>query len=223
VRYEDRWYHWVTNRALRDLIEQGAVRSEVRPLKTGGSAHVMWHRRHRYSRRDAKALITLIEEYADPNIGGAIGLHGELMVLEGFARRAYVMRGRNTRSFRGKDWTYTEHELDFIFERESVAYGIEVKNTLGYMDHEELLIKISMCKELGLRPVFAARMLPKSWIKEIVDAKGFALIMKYQLYPITHKDLARRVAKELGLPVDAPKALQDGTMDRFERWHDKNV
>ena len=47
--------------------------------------------------------------------------------------------------------------------------------------------------------------------------------MKYQLYPITHKDPARRVAKELALPVDTAKALQDGTMDRFERWHEKLV
>src|SRR5690349_11408911 len=72
VRYEERWYHWVTNRALRDLIERGLLRSEVRTLNTGGTAHLMWHRRHRYSRRDAKALAALIEEYADPNIGGAI-------------------------------------------------------------------------------------------------------------------------------------------------------
>lgn len=76
-----------------------------------------------------------------------------------------------------------------------------------------------MSKVLGLRPLFAARMLPKAWIKEIVDAGGFALILKYQLYPVTHRELARRVSKEFGLPVDSPKALQEGTMDRFERWH----
>ena len=74
-----------------------------------------------------------------------------------------------------------------------------------------------------MRPVFAARMLPKSWVKEVVDAGGFALIMKYQLYPWAHRDLARRVRDELGLPVDAPRALQDGTMDRFMRWHRPNV
>jgi len=65
-------------------------------------------------------------------------------------------------------------------------------------------------------------MLPKTWIKQVVDAGGFALIMKWQLYPYTHRDLAKRVKAELGLPVDAPKALEDGTMARFERWHREN-
>jgi hypothetical protein len=167
--------------------------------------------------------VQIVEEYSDPNIGGALGLQGEALVLEGFARRQFVMMGRNTQEFGPVRWRRTEHDLDFIFERDGTAYGVEVKNTLGYMPHDELLIKIEMCEELGVRPVFAARMLPKSWVKEVVDAGGFALIMKYQLYPWAHRDLARRVRDELGLPVDAPRALQDGTMDRFMRWHRPNV
>ncbi|MGH8067564.1 MAG: hypothetical protein ACRERE_20500 [Candidatus Entotheonellia bacterium] len=31
--------------------------------------------------------------------------------------------------------------------------------------------------------------------------------------------LATRVARELGLPVDAPRALAAGTMERCLRWH----
>ncbi len=60
-----------------------------------------------------------------------MGLHGEMMVLEGFARSEFVMRGRNTREFRGRLWIETENNLDFIFERDGQAYGVEVKNTLG--------------------------------------------------------------------------------------------
>ena len=56
-------------------------------------------------------------------------------------------------------------------------------------------------------------------MKEIVDAGGLALILKCQLYPWSQRDLARRVRQELGLPVDAPRALEEGTMDRFLRWH----
>ncbi len=66
-------------------------------------------------------------------------------------------------------------------------------------------------------------MLPKVWVHEVWQAGGFALILKYQLYPLAHKDLARRVALGLGLPVDAPRALQDGTMKRFLDWHRKNL
>lgn len=219
VMNEAQWFHWVTNRALRGLIARGAIKSEVRGLKTGGSIHLMWHRSHRYYRRDAARLVQLVEAYADPNIGAALGLHGEMMVLEGFARHEFVMRGRNTRSFNGRTWTASGHDLDFIFEKDGTAYGIEVKNTLGYMDYAELDTKIDLCLDLGLRPVFAVRMLPKSWVNQVFHASGFALILKYQLYPWTHRGLARQVREELGLPVDAPRALADGTMERFERWH----
>ncbi|MEW6059808.1 MAG: hypothetical protein AB1551_06675 [Actinomycetota bacterium] len=193
VMHEDRWFHWVTNRALRGLVASGAIKSEARALESGGSIHLMWHRAHRYYRRDAARVVKVVEAYADPNIGAALGLHGELMVLEGFARHEFVMRGRNTRSFGGRTWVRTRHDLDFIFEKGGKAYGVEVKNTLGYMEHEELDIKIRLSLDLGLKPVFAARMLPKSWVYEVVRAGGFALILKYQLYPWAHRDLARRV------------------------------
>ncbi len=141
------------------------------------------------------------------------------MILEGFARRQFVMRARNTNVFENIAWTETAHDLDFIFEKDGLAYGIEVKNTLGYMPYEELVVKIELCETLGLRPIFAVRMLPKTWAYEIVQAGGYALILKYQLYPWTHRELARRVREEFGLPVDAPRALGEGTMDRFVRWH----
>lgn len=223
VHHEDKWYHWITNRAVRELVVSKAVKDETRPLATGGSVHLLWHRGHRYYRRDATRVVRLVEEYANPNIGGAVGLHGEHMVLEGFARRQFVMRGRHAKGYESRTWTTTAHDLDFIFERDSVAYGVEVKNTLGYMDYDELKAKIQMCQFLGVKPLFAARMLPKSWINEVIDSGGFALILKYQLYPLAHRELARRVRSELGLPVDTPKALAEGTMDRFVRWHEKSL
>jgi hypothetical protein len=128
--------------------------------------------------------------------------------------------GRNAQVFDDRVWTQTAHDLDFIFERDEIAYGVEVKNTLGYMEHDEPLTKIDLCDELEIRPVFAVRMLPKSWVKEINDAGGFALILKHQLYPWSHSALAAEVKKELGLPVDSPRALWDGTIDRFSRWHE---
>lgn len=60
-------------------------------------------------------------------------------------------------------------------------------------NHEEMQTRIELCDAIGVRPVFVARMLPKTWIMEIQRAGGFALILKYQLYPWAHRDLARRV------------------------------
>ena len=144
VQNEDEWYHWITNRALRELAGRGVIRTETRQLHTGGSIHVMWHKSYRYYRRDATRVVRLVEEYSDPNIGGSLGLQGEAMVLEGFARSQFVMRGRDARGYGGRDWTRTDHDLDFIFERDNRVYGVEVKNTLRYIDYVEFRTKIEM-------------------------------------------------------------------------------
>jgi hypothetical protein len=99
VQNEADYFHWITNRALR---EERFLYGETRSLVTGGTVNLLWHRSYRFYRRSAARLIELIEKYADPNIGGVVGLHGEFMVLEGFARCEFVMRGRSTRNFRGK-------------------------------------------------------------------------------------------------------------------------
>lgn len=133
------------------------------------------------------------------------------------------MEGDHTRVYNGTEWIRSNHDLDFIFSKDSVVYGVEVKNQLGYMNHDELRIKIAMCRALEIRPVFVVRMMPAGWINELWKAGGFALILKYQLYPLPLKNLAKRMREELGLPADAPKALEDGTMQRFLNWHYKHV
>jgi hypothetical protein len=221
VIHEREFFHWVSNRAIRDLINEGILKAEMRELAFGGSVKMIWHRSYRYPKRDTESLIELINEYSAPNIGGALGLHGELMVLEGFARHQFVMVGRETREYGSARWSDSDHDLDFVFERDGVAYGVEVKNTLAYMDYDEMQTKIRLCKHLGVRPIVVARRLPKTWIEELRRAGGFALVLVYQLYPPTHADLARRVRERMSLPVDTPRALANGTMARFLAWHEK--
>src|SRR5438128_636640 len=96
VLHEAEFFHWVTNRAIRDLEASGLIESETRSLKGGSTIKLLWHKSYRYYRRSAADLVRLVEEYAHPNIGGALGSHGELMVLEGFAKSRFVMMGRNT-------------------------------------------------------------------------------------------------------------------------------
>lgn len=223
VIHEEQYFHWITNRALRDLTAQGDIRLLKHEFSTGSTVNLYWHRTNRFYKRSAKSVVELVQEYTEFSHGKALGLHGERMVLHGFAYSQFIHKGENTRQFNGKLWKDSEHNLDFIFERDSVAYGIEVKNTLNYMDKEEFNIKIKLCKYLGIRPVFAVRMIPKSWIKDLIEAGGYAMILKYQFYPLTHDKLAKRMSQELKLPVDTPQAIQQGTMGKFFRWHQKNV
>jgi hypothetical protein len=86
VLFENRYFHWITARALRHLVEAGWIKTESRKIpSTGGAIHLFWHRRYRYYRRAADELVNLVSEYADPNVAAAIGIHGEAMVLGGFA------------------------------------------------------------------------------------------------------------------------------------------
>jgi hypothetical protein len=152
-----------------------------------------------------------------------LGQTGKLLVNEGFTRYGFSVLGRNTNQLEGKRWTRTGHNLDFIFERDSIRYGVEVKNTLDYMDKEEFDIKIEICKELDILPLFVNRMMPSTWMEELRENNGIWMIMGYQLYPIAHKKLADKVRKEMGLPVDAPNWLNDGTMNRLMKLHMQKV
>ncbi|MGH9842515.1 MAG: hypothetical protein ACREEM_27555 [Blastocatellia bacterium] len=221
VRFEDAYFHWITNRAIRDLEGEGQIRSETRRLSFGGAIKLYWHKGYRFYKRSAANLVGLVEQYSNSQVGEAIGLHGEQMVGMAFAREQFLMKGEATREYGGKIWSGTGHDLDFVFERDGIAYGIEVKNTLPYMDQVEFQVKIRMCQQLGLRPLFVVRMIPRAWFKELIDAGGFALVLKYQLYPRSYQDLAKRLVDELELPVGWPRAIESGTMQRFLRWHEK--
>src|SRR6185503_8942086 len=80
VQNEDRYFHWVTNRAIRDLEAEGLINSEVRKLPRAGTIKLLWHHNQRYYKREASRLIALVDEYANPNISEFIGLQGEMMV-----------------------------------------------------------------------------------------------------------------------------------------------
>jgi hypothetical protein len=221
VLFEDRYFHWITHRALKALAEEGTIVLEKRVLSHGAPINFVWHRSNRYTRRQLKEVQELVERYSHQDFTAALGNTGELLVSDGFSRFGFLQRGRNARAWREKRWTKTDHNLDFIFERDQRVYGVEVKNTLPYIHDSELKTKMEMCKYLGICPVFVVRAMPRIWILDVARRGGFTLVLKYQLYPVSHRGLAAVVKATLGLPVDAPKALYDGTMQRLLNWHER--
>ena len=87
-------------------------------MSIGSEIKLVWHRKHRYYKCDAKPVVDLVDEYGSPNICAAMGLHGEQMILAGFAKKQFVLREHNTKRFLDRQWTKTDHNLDFIFERD---------------------------------------------------------------------------------------------------------
>src|SRR4051812_10063699 len=142
-----------------------------------------------------------------------------MLADSGFATLGFRILGRNLREVDGKRWMDSNHNLDRLVERDGVRYGVEIKNQLGYISRDELEIKVAMAEHFGVRPMFIARMMPKTYINEERKAGGFSLILGEQFYPLLAKDLARRVRAGLGLPVTVIKAWPDTALARFENWH----
>ena len=56
VKFEDRHFHWITNRAIRALINDGLIKTETRLLRSSGSIHLLWHPSFRYYKREAASV-----------------------------------------------------------------------------------------------------------------------------------------------------------------------
>jgi len=218
VLFEGEYFHWVTNRALRRLINEGRIHTEARHLSTGSEIKLVWHKRYRFYKRAADEVFKIVDQYTKAATDGTLGLQGEHLVLAAFARQKFLLIGEESRTYLTATWEATKHNLDFIFQKDGIAYGVEVKNTLGYLDLEEFVIKIRLARHIGVIPVFAVRALPKTWAHALIQAGGYAMIMRYQFYPWTHRDVAAKIKERLGLPVDTPKHIEQGTMQRFENW-----
>ena len=226
VLFEKRFYHWITTKAVNELAAEGQIRSTTLPLAVEGGAEEIrfyWSPKLRYWRRQALRIRALIQEFAEPTLARAFGLQAEVLFDAAFARAGILPIAQDVRAYAGKEWTKTGHDLDRLYQRDGVVYGAEIKNTLGYIEREELAVKLEMCGALGVRPLFIMRMTAKSYFEQIRGAGGFTLLFGWQLYPFGQEELARRVREELQLPVDCPRAIADGTVKRFLDWHLKQV
>jgi hypothetical protein len=152
-----------------------------------------------------------------------LGDQGELLADAAFFNSGFALGARTVRAWKGKEWRVTGHNLDRVYERNGIAYGAEIKNTLKYIPREELRIKIAMCKFLDLRPVVIARSLPSHYIYQLDQAGGFGIIVGRQLYPFGYEALAEQVRERLGFKVECSRAIEHGRIKVFLDWHEQNL
>jgi hypothetical protein len=55
------------------------------------------------------------------------------------------------------------------------------------------------------------------------QAGGFVLRFDWQLYPFGAEAFAQEIHERLGLPVDCPRAIEAGTVQRLLNWQSKNL
>jgi hypothetical protein len=65
VLFEREYFHWVTNRALRRLVEEGRIVSEARRLDLGSEIKLLWNKRYRFYKRAAGEVYELVNRYSN--------------------------------------------------------------------------------------------------------------------------------------------------------------
>lgn len=219
VKFEKKYYHWITNNAIIGLYNIRYLKDLRIPKEKGTSTRFFMHRSNRYARRTINKMEKIIEEYSQDHITRSCGHRAEDLFCKALAMRGFMPAATKVKEYNGKRWEKTGHDLDFVFKRDSIEYGCEIKNTLGYIEKEELEIKLEMCDFFGLKPLFIMRYSPKTYNKMIYDHGGFALIFETQIYELSQEGLVKRLKDILGLPVVCSKAIPDGIINRFEKWH----
>lgn len=221
VRFEKEFFHWIIASAIDELIGEGVLKPEIRPLRKGTKVKFVFSHKLRYYKRQIHKSLKVIREYSDPIIARACGRQAELLFFNAFMNEGFLSRGQNTNKYEGKRWKRTKHNLDFIMERDGKVYGCEVKNTFDYIDKRERDLKLKMCHYLGIIPLFIMRDAPKSYNWEIMQDGGVFLLFECQIYPMGQENLVKKIIDVLGLPVDCPKAIPEGIIKRFLKVHKK--
>ena len=201
VLFEDDYFHWRTSDALIQLRREGFLSDRVVEIPNSIRLVVLWRRNVRYVERSIQDHLALVEAYSSPSMSRASGDYAEILVDLGLTRLGLHQAARNTRSYQGRTWEKTEHDLDFIFEGAAQAYGVEVKNTFDYIPNEELEIKLDICKHLGLIPLFVVRQRHSRQWDTAVAAGGMLHMFKTKILPPSQNALATEMWQLARLPV----------------------
>lgn len=142
-----------------------------------------------------------------------VGDHAEALFKLGFRALGFKILSENTSSYREKAWAKTDHNLDLIVERDSIGYGVEIKNTFDYIPVDELQIKAEMCNFLGLIPFFICRHRARPHRQVLTKLGGELYIFGSKLFPLGQESFTKEIWNQTRLPVkvasEPPKTFED--------------
>jgi hypothetical protein len=227
---ENQFFPWITHQAAEQLVNQNIL-SRIETTTKCHSKVVFFYNAKLDDPKlkpsvetHIKSICKLIDSYSEHTVCKALGDHLEGLVKAELRAQGFTIVGAHTRKYKNKDWTKTDHNLDFIAEHYSckIKIGVEVKNTLPTIEREELDIKLDMCDFFRITPVFAVRWL-KPYIELIRNRGGFSWMFKTQIYPPGFEELTKTLYKRLNLPVTVRTELPEKSVDIFQRWINSKI
>jgi hypothetical protein len=121
VLFEDKYFHWITEKAIKELVAEGTIKYEKMILKNKVSIRFYMTKSNRYWKRRAEKKRKLIAQFSKTDFGKALGHHSEILFDSALARHGFMPTETNVREYKGKRWTETGHDLDRIYERDGIA------------------------------------------------------------------------------------------------------
>ena len=246
VLYENDYFPWVVGRALRELVDEKFLGKITRKDIPNMNNFVNIQRitffvnnevlktaegKNKIVRRAYK-IAYYVNKYSDPKNSKMIGNHLESLVKAELQKQGFKIEKIHANEYGKKKWIKTEHNLDFIASRiePKLVIGVEVKNTLNIMQPKEIDIKIDICDELGIVPVFAVRWM-KPYIECIRLQGGFSWVFKTQMYPLGQENFTKLLydklsslekkntkGKSLQFPITVRTEIPEKTSNIFKSW-----
>jgi len=231
VRLEDRFFPWVTGRALRKMVEKGMI------LQQGLAG--------RRGRMEIKNFYSLPDLKYDDIIGlmrekKAVAREVNAM-LTGPAPATYFAEDLFERAFQtlgfeiiDRDASYYEGfrvtrvkgkvppNIDFVIKRDKVTYGADIKNWLRYEvdTREEIRSKVNVALQLNVVPFVIARYADKATIfKDVIEKGEICYPYKTLIFPPDLDSLAIKASRVLGYPVIALDRLPLYKMKHIDFLH----
>ena len=215
VLFERRdYWHWVTDRAITTLLEEGFLKE----VRTDNTIFVM-RSDVRYYKQKIKERMKLISRYSDPYISRGYGVYAEDLFRMTLEIEGFHTLSKNTNEYDNSIWVETDHNLDFIIEKEEIVYGAEVKNTLDYMEKEEFNIKLEMCEYFGIIPLWILRNAPGLQFMAMKLRGGFIMRFGTQFYPPGFRSLVRDIWNIMRLPVNVWRSIPEKIINVFLNFH----
>lgn len=222
VIFEDQYPHDVTGKAVNELIDDKFLKDELRAF--GKNMHVIFVRRRklRYVATMIKEKTNIITRFSDDEVNDGAGKYAEILFNHLFTKNQFEVVGRNTNTFRGKAWSKSDKDLDFIIEKDGISYGVEIKNTFDYMPQDEFEEKLEMCQFLGLLPLFPLRCPSEQQYAQMKSCGGLALKFKTRIFPPGNQKLVTEIWNHFRLPVGIWDTITPRVEAIFLNYHHLN-
>ncbi len=240
VLYEDKFFDWVVTAALNGLVSDGYLEvfdgkntlgleqmgNKIGRMKFYANTDaIRTDRERQLMKKHVVSTAKLVSRYSDADITRMLGAQLESLVKSQLQISQFEIMGVHTSEYLGRKWTNTNHNLDFIAKKKGKDFtiGVEVKNTLGGMDSEEIDTKIDICRYLGIVPVFAVRW-NGQYVNCVYKQGGFSWFFKTQIFPLGQERFVDQLFTRLSagprlkFPVTVRNSLPEKAVRVFDGW-----